>query len=467
MVPRLTLGARRIYFQSMPEEDTAIKNAVARGAAAVLAAADALPAVEGLADELECIESACDRGYFLPDEEELVRLRYSQYLALRAALLQTLAELGSAAGRGNIEWRERLPVFTVAFATACVLMRAGRFVIDLAKDKPVAWKKLDEEDVLAGIPRKSFTAVYGALTGSDNSLRFLAATDFYFAHEDEIHALRENPELGPVVELLISEAPWIERSRKNALKRHFSYRWFSFLRRNRSAWRQVMFGFFEASGRAIAEMRQPGVKISGAPKRITADLRAKIEARVRPGDFFVTRHDDALSNLFLPGHWPHAALYLGNHESAARLGFSIPVENDGRHWFLEAKKDGVRIRPAEETLETDTFAVFRAPLEDADLLTAISRAMSHAGKPYDFLFDFRTADRLACTEVIYRGFHGVGEIFFSLGEVGGRLCLPAEELIHQALGTGFRVIATGGLRGDRLLFGTDAEVAFHGSRQPV
>jgi hypothetical protein len=451
----------------MLEAESEIDSVVTRGAAAILAAADVLPAVERLADELECVESACERGYFFPDEEELIRLRYSQYLALRSALLQTLAELGAAAGRRDIEWRERLPVFTVAFATACLLMRAGRFVIDLAKSKPVAWQKLDEEDSQAGIPRKSFTTVYRSLTGSGNSLRFLAAADFYDANRNEIHALKGNSALKPVIEMLALEEPWMERSRKNALKRHFSYRWFSFLRRNRSAWRQVMFGFFEAAGRSIAEMSQPGAAAPGMPKRITADLRVKIETRIRPGDFFVTRHDDALSNLFLPGHWPHAALYLGNHESAERLGFSLPFKKDGRHWFLEAKKDGVRFRPAEETLETDAFAVFRAPLGDADLVTAISRAMSHAGKPYDFLFDFRTADRLACTEVIYRGFHGVGEIYFSLKEIGGRLCLSAEELIHQSLLSGFRVIATGGLRGDRLLIGTAAEVAFHGSRQPI
>jgi hypothetical protein len=93
--------------------------------------------------------------------------------------------------------------------------------------------------------------------------------------------------------------------------------------------------------------------------------------------------------------------------------------------------------------------------------------MGHLGKPYDFLFDFRTADRLACKEVIYRGFHGIGPIRFHLEEVGGRLCLPAEEFLNQAMDCGFRVVATGGLRGDRLLYHTDAEVAFHGTRQPL
>ena len=42
---------------------------------------------------------------------------------------------------------------------------------------------------------------------------------------------------------------------------------------------------------------------------------------------------------------------------------------------------------------------------------------------------------------------------FHLKEVGGRLCLPAEEFLDQAMECGFRIIVTGGLRGDLLLTG--------------
>jgi hypothetical protein len=51
---------------------------LAGGAAAVLAAAQALPERGDLAAELDLMEAAFKRGYFPPDAEELVRLRYSQ-----------------------------------------------------------------------------------------------------------------------------------------------------------------------------------------------------------------------------------------------------------------------------------------------------------------------------------------------------------------------------------------------------
>ena len=113
----------------------------------------------------------------------------------------------------------------------------------------------------------------------------------------------------------------------------------------------------------------------------------------------------------------------------------------------------------------DALVVLRPPLEGDDLAEALRRAAGHAGKPYDFLFDFRTADRLVCTEVVYRGFHGIGPVRFHLREVGGRLCLPAEELLDQGLECGFRVVASAGLRGDRLLTQADAETAFRETRR--
>ena len=433
-----------------------------RGAGAVLAAAGALPERGELLEEVALVEAAQQRGYFLPDEEEFIRARYWQYLGLRAALLETLGELAGHAGKRSAEWEGRIPLFITAFAAACVLMRANRFVVDLASERPVLWKKLDEEDPPAGIPRKTFTAMYRSMSHPVTARRFLMAADFYFADAGRIDAWAGDEMLGPVVGLLRAEEVEIERKRELLLKRMVSYRWFSFLRRNRSAWTKVMFGFFEVSGRAVAELRQPGVKAHGAPKRITPALRREVVGCLKPGDVLVTRHDDAMSNLFLPGYWPHAALFLGSSEDARELGAEVPA-GEG-NWFLEAKKDGVRVRRLEETLQVDAFVALRPPLALEDLAGAMKRALGHAGKPYDFLFDFRTADRLACTEVIYRGFHGVGPVRFHLEEVGGRMCIPAEKFLDQAIDCGFRVIVTGGLRGDRLLSGSDAEVAFHGSR---
>ena len=440
---------------------------VRQGARTVLGAADVARA--GLA--LPFLAAVAERGYFKPDEDEAIRLRYSQYLSARAALLAVLGSLEQACAPAAGGWHARLPAFTVAFAAACLLLRQARGLADLAATAPLLAAKLDEASQGHGIPRKTFARLFRATTDPVRLLQFREAADFYEKHRSEIAALAADPELAPVVELLRDEEEWIERRRRDILRRRLGYGWFSIVRRHRSAWQRSMFGFLEWSGRMVADLRQPGIKPAGVPKRVSAAHREKILRLARPGDVFLTRHDDAMSNLFLPGFWPHAAFFIGSEEQRAALGVRLPTGLARRARdpvvFLEAKKDGVRFRPVHETLEVDAFVVLRPPLPPADLAAALERGMRHEGKLFDFSFDFRNSDRLACTEVIYRSYHGAGNLAFSLVETGGRLCLPAEELIGQALEQGFRVVAACGLGRDEIVTGTRAELLLHANRSAL
>lgn len=437
--------------------------------AALSAAAAAMPQREQLQPEQACVVSATARGYFFPDEEELIRVRYLQYLALRAALVEILADLEDAIARAALDWRrwqEHLPLFTVAFAAACLLDRADRYVISLASERPPVWKKLDEEDPRAGLPRKTFTAIYRHHTDPSRRARMLLAIEFHRRHREAIRSLEADATVGAAARLLRQAEAGLDAHVTSALRQRLAYRLFSFLRRQRSAWKQTMFGFFEASGRTVSELRIPGVKPEGAPKRLSGELRERVLEHLQPGDVVVTRHDDAMTNWFLPGFWPHAALYLGTRDELEGVAEPGVISCAGP-WFLEAKKDGVKIRPTGETLQVDALLLLRPRLGRDEVRQALARALTHSGKPYDYLFDFRTADRLVCTEVVYRAYHGVGGLRFELRDVGGRLCLPAEEFLTQSLGGGFELVAAAGLRGEVLLSGSEALQALAETRPEV
>ena len=140
-------------------------------------------------------------------------------------------------------------------------------------------------------------------------------------------------------------------------------------RRSESGVRRVTLTVFEASGRAISEVRSPH------RKRVTPDVLDETFALMQPGDVIVTRHQNAMSNLFLPGYWPHAALYIGDEEERRALG----VEGDLGQGvcILESKKDGVRFREIAETLSVDAFCVLRPPLTPHERATAIRRVSPH------------------------------------------------------------------------------------------
>lgn len=448
-----------------------MKQVLARSVPALLACEAAMPAFVDLEPELLCAEAAEGRGYFRPDEEKLILLRYTQYLAVRAALIQVLAELRCHTGRTALGWRrwpQRLPVFITACAAGCLLHRAARRLIGFAAERPVVWSKLDEENRGSGLPRKSFTRIYQQYSHPNNLTRLLLAIDFYRRHQDQIRELADDPVVGPVVGLLQREEPTMHLGKREALRRSAAYRWFSLARRNRSAWKRVTFGLFKAGGSAVADLRLPGIKPSGSPKRIDAGIQRQLLELLQPGDVLVTRHDDALSNLFLPGYWPHAALFVGERDALGELATEQCSGMPSGSCFLEAKKDGVLVRRAAETMAVDELLVMRpAQLGSATVGEVLKRSLEHAGKPYDFVFDFRTADRLACTEVVYRSYHGMGTVRFELAEVGGHLCLPAEALIDQAMACGFGLVAVAGLQGGEVLTGQAARRAFDRVERPA
>lgn len=435
-------------------------------ARSVRSIAPAMPLRDEMACELADAASAEKRGYFLPDEDERIRVVFSRYLTVRAALLETVDSIQPIFDRLGIEagcnsedliWRQRLQAFVVGFTAAMMLVRSATFIVDLAAERPVVWKKLDEAEPRFGIPEKSYTQVYKNLVASRRMWRFHESLMFYEVHKEDIADFIADPVIGELVAILQIEEPFLQYRKRDYLKRKWDYRLHSFKRRHVSGYKKVMFHLLKLSGSAVAELKQPfGIMAASAPvrlpgqlKRVTAEVMATISALVRPGDVFVTRHDDALSNLFLPGFWPHAALYIGSLQERTLLGMSEPEESGHRMEFirfLEAKKDGVLFRKLEETLQVDAFMVLRPKLSPAEFAEALRRSFSHEGKLYDFVFDFRKSDRLACTEVVYRSYHGIGPVKFELRKHGGRSCISAEDLIEQALGSGhFEKIADFGV----------------------
>ncbi len=418
-------------------------------ARAVRSVALAAPVEHSLAQELVDAEEAEQRGYFLPDEDDRVRGVFARYLSVRVVLLEAvdamqpvydgLGPVDDSEHVGDDEWVRCLQAFVIGFTAAAILVRMGSWIVDLAAKRPVVWKKLDEPDDRYGIPKKSFTAVYKKLGSTRRMWRFHEALMFCEVHREEIAALGEDDVVGELVGLLREEEPYLQYRKRDYLMRKLDYSVHSFRRRHISGYKKVMFHMLKLSGSAIAEIKQPFIKVPGQGKRVTPEVMKTMRPLLRPGDVLVTRHDDAMSNLFLPGFWPHAALYIGGSDERDRIGVSREVKagccGEGI-CFLEAKKDGVLFRPMDDTMQVDAFIVLRPQLESDQIAEALTRVMTHEGKLYDFSFDFCQTDRLACTEVVYRAYHGVGSVRFELLRRSGRSCLSAEDLIEQAVGSG-------------------------------
>ena len=441
--------ASAIVVSMSDAANASIEGLLISAARSVCSLAPAVSGLDQLQQEIEDGKRAAARGYFTADEDDRVRARFAQYLTARAALHQTIAELAPLAMPRalGVDEQTRLRAFAIAYAAACLLVRGARIlVLELAAD-PLAQRKLDEAEPRFGIPPRQYRAVYKSLTDPTNIWRLYDAREFARANRNDIEALAADALLAPIVALALEAEPALDVPVRLALMKRLHYRLHSFRQRRASAVQRALFAILEAGGRVVAEIHNP---LRKHPKRVTPAILAQIESMLDPGDVIITRHDDALSNLFLPGFWPHASLHIG--PPAARRALSIAIdENRGQRWVdpvrtLEARKDGVLFRPLHDTLSVDSVAIIRPRISQSDIAAALSRALTHEGKLYNFDFDFFRSDRLACTGVIHRAYDGIGGLRFDLKSRAGRLTLSAEDILDLAVEQrGFEAMAVFGV----------------------
>ncbi len=196
-----------------------------------------------------------------------------------------------------------------------------------------------------------------------------------------------------------------------------------------------------------------------------------LQAQLRPGDVLVERRNWFLSNLGLPGFWPHAELYVGTadelHDAfdsdadvVALYGaggltgwlkqnvpdvwdqYSAPAADGEPHRILEAISEGVLFSSMTEATQADYLGAMRPTLSTVEKAEAIAKAFQQIGKPYDFDFDFLTESVLVCSEVVYVSYRpDAGKrkgITLPLTTVMGRLTLPPNDIVRmfdQQLGT--------------------------------
>jgi hypothetical protein len=200
---------------------------------------------------------------------------------------------------------------------------------------------------------------------------------------------------------------------------------------------------------------------------VSATQARTMEESLEPGDVLLSRKNWYLSNLGLPGFWPHAILYVGSNEDVAsrfdadpevgewvrrQSGREIPfslylAETYPLAWerraaagpeepplsVIEAVSEGV-IQNSVHGASGDFIAALRPRLPPLVKAQAIFKAFSFLDRPYDFDFDFATDHALVCTEVVWRAYRASGEgLELELRPIAGRLTLPANEIARSFL----------------------------------
>jgi hypothetical protein len=127
----------------------------------------------------------------------------------------------------------------------------------------------------------------------------------------------------------------------------------------------------------------------------------------RPLDLLLFANKTYIGGRFVPGRFTHSSIYLGTEAELRAVGLwddpaFVPLHDDIRAGkiFLEAFRPEVRLIEPDKILQTDSVAILRPKLSLAQRREAARRGVSKLGVPFDYWFDNRTKDALACTELI-------------------------------------------------------------------
>jgi hypothetical protein len=187
---------------------------------------------------------------------------------------------------------------------------------------------------------------------------------------------------------------------------------------------------------------------------ITHEQQEAMDPKLQPGDILLSRKNWYVSNLGLPGFWPHAILYVGDpdkfdayfddpavrghvrelsgedlslaeyieHEWPARWLEFTRGDGEDPYRVIEAVSEGVIFNTLHHA-SGDYLVALRPRLDKLAKAQAVVHAFSELGKPYDFDFDFATDHALVCTELVWRSYRPAADkqgLDFPLMRVAGR-----------------------------------------------
>ena len=187
---------------------------------------------------------------------------------------------------------------------------------------------------------------------------------------------------------------------------------------------------------------------------ITPEILAVHQPKLEPGDILIQRRNWHMTNIGIPGFWPHVALYVGTpeelHDYFGEPGFQ-PLEiiqtrypkvfqaleksdDDGFPIrVIEAIRPGVVFQSLETSAHCDYLGVIRPNLKKTEKFKALLGAFSHWGKPYDLNFDFTTDNALVCSELVFKAYKAGGSLPLKPEVISGRRLLPPNLLAEQAV----------------------------------
>jgi uncharacterized protein YycO len=267
---------------------------------------------------------------------------------------------------------------------------------------------LNASDLGYGIEENQMEAITEAFLSRSNALYVQGGIDYYAGRIPDLETSHKEDDQLIYLHLLIQQSPSFALFREGSSERIAEIE--TDARKNRIKDnlniinRSVVGGVSQFFGNVVGMVEERKGKLYDDPRVLQDAVR-----NLKAGDILLEKTPFRLTDRLIPGHWGHAAIWVGNEQELKALGlWEHPVvrkhHNDIRRGasVVEALRDGVQMNTLEHFLNIDDLAVLRVKSLGKEALgRAIIRAMRQIGKAYDFNFDVETTDEIVCSELVY------------------------------------------------------------------
>lgn len=387
--------------------------------------------LEAAAGEMREIGGSGRRDLLSSTDKQRVRETWSVFL-------DYLLALDSIGAYHRDEHGEEAMVIT--YAAFLAQYRGALDMIDAAERLPGADAVLNEEVQSIGLPAGSYARVKFRWLNVARATEYAALDSLYrFRGGSSLPRLRALIKTDSQAVLDAGRGKGPAQTAKNAFKIARSAAF--------TAWFPVQKGVAEWMG---------DTRLAKADRSLISHAQiASLAPRLEPGDVLLERREWYLSNVGLPGFWPHTAMFIGDAAARARFfddeSVRAWVREQGRTdgdfeaflreryasayaesrkaQVIEAISEGVSLTTIEHSAASDSFAALRPRTSKRDKAIAIARAFAYIGRPYDFDFDFHTDSALVCSEVVYKAYEG--SVTFPLSTTMRRLNTRPNDIVRE------------------------------------
>jgi hypothetical protein len=342
--------------------------------------------------------------------------------------------------------------YALGFAGLCAQVEAGLRLVRAFTGNAVAQTLIDEAVPEMGLPSRTWSAVRNQLGRARDLLYVPVGAEWYgiwirrhLAADRRLPKFVERIDSWSTGALKALATPSVAgvQNKLELVQRELFHQWFP-LQKNFAEW-------------------AGDTRVAAADRRLVSDAQLEVmQTSLQCGDVILERRNWYLSNVGLPGFWPHAALYTGTaSDIVTTLGadpevtraygdlgayfgehfpepwkmLGQPDEKGHAHVILEAVSEGVVAASLEHSCAADYVAALRPRKTPLERARAIERAFSFYGRPYDFNFDFATDDVVVCSELVVKSFEPTDSTRGGLGipfaQVAGRRVVAPTDIVRH------------------------------------